>query len=111
MRLRHCGVVISDVKVTTLGMGLIGTRSTPGGARHERPCVLLLHDDIRTNDHTIGWHVFTGNLEPATRSGTEIDDASRRFQERVLFVELDEFEGRTGAVTLLPEDAMSAERW
>lgn len=54
-----------------------------------------------TDDETINRHIFTGYLQPTTRSSTQVDTASCGLEERVLFVKLDKLEGRTSSVALL----------
>lgn len=55
----------------------------------------------RTDDHAVCWHVLGCNLKPAARGRTEIDTAARRLEKSIFLVELDELEGRAGAVSLL----------
>lgn len=55
----------------------------------------------RTNDHAVGWHVLGCNLKPAPGCRAEIDTAAGRLEKSIFLVELDELEGRAGAVALL----------
>lgn len=61
MRFRHCGEVMSDAKVTTRGIGLIGTKSTPAAelSQVERGGVF---------DHSPTITLFTGMYLLATCS-------------------------------------------
>ena len=56
----------------------------------------------RTDDETVLWHVLASNLEPTSRSSTKIDTASCRLQKLELLVELNELEGGSSSVPLLP---------
>ncbi len=56
-----------------------------------------------TNNDAIRGHILAGYLQPTTRSCTKIDSASRSLENRVFFVELDEFERGTSTITLFPE--------
>ena len=56
----------------------------------------------RTNDDTVIRHMLASNLQPTTGRSAKIDAASRGFEEVVLLVELNELEGRSSAVALLP---------
>lgn len=55
----------------------------------------------RTDDHAVGWHVLACNLKPATGGRAEINTAASRLEKSIFLVELDELEGRAGAVALL----------
>lgn len=46
--------------------------------------------------------MLASNLQPTTGRSTKIDAASRGLEEVVLLVELNELEGRSSAVALLP---------
>ena len=78
----------------------MGTRSTP----------LVAHkvgtgkegEDWRTNDDAIWGHILAGDLQPTSRSGTQVYTTSCRFQEVVLFVQLYQLERRTSSVALFP---------
>ena len=52
------------------------------------------------NDAVYG-HVLAGNLEPTTGGSTQVDGATRGFEKGILFVELDELEGRPCTIALL----------
>ena len=56
----------------------------------------------RTNDDTVIRHMLASNLQPTTGRSAKIDAASCSLEEVVLFVELNELEGRSSAVALLP---------
>lgn len=87
MRFLHCGVVMSQAKVDTRGIGLIGTKSTPVAQYCQRKSI----GEARTRkthayDDTARGHVFTCNLQPTAGCSAKVDAASGRFQERELLV-------------------------
>ena len=61
-----------------------------------------LSGGTRTDDDTVIRHMLASNLQPTTRRSTKIDAASCSLQKVVLLVELNELEGRSSAVALLP---------
>ena len=58
-------------------------------------------ENPRTNDHTIHRHCLACNLEPTSRCGAEIYTTSRRFQERIFLIQLDQLERGTCTIPLL----------
>ena len=56
-------------------------------------------DCALTNDDAGDGHVLGGHLQPTSGSRTQIDEDPRTLQELILSVQLQQFEGRTGAVT------------
>ncbi len=95
---------MSDVKVTTRGIGFIGSRSTPTPKLNEtmrREC------HIHTDNNAVRRHILACNLQPTTRSSAQINDTSRGFEEGVFLVELNKLEGRTGAIALLSSKLMN----
>jgi hypothetical protein len=60
------------------------------------------------DNNTVLRHIFACYLKPTTRCRAKIDTASCRLEKRILFVQLDEFECRTGSVALLSEAQVSS---
>ena len=56
----------------------------------------------RTDNNAVYRHVLARDLQPTSWCSTQIDTTSRGLKEGVLFVELNELEGGTGTVPLLP---------
>lgn len=61
-------------------------------------------DEIDADDERVERHSFGCDLQPPSRCSAQVDAASGRLEERVLFVELDELERRTGSVALFSEE-------
>jgi hypothetical protein len=55
---------------------------------------------LRTNDQTVHGHCLAHNLEPSPGRSAQIYTASRRFQEGVFLVQLDQLECGTCTVPL-----------
>ena len=93
---------MSEAKVITRGMGLMGTKSTPAQARvrGERRKAKT----VRTDNNTVQGHILARDLQPTARSRTQIYTASCGLQKRVFLVELDELERGTRTVALLPAE-------
>ncbi|SRR5229473_1535377 len=62
----------------------------------------------RTNDQTVHWHCLAHNLEPSPGCSAQIYATSRRFQEGVFFVQLDELECGTCTVPLFSAEYAQA---
>jgi len=98
MSARHLSDVMSPTIVVTLGMGLIGTKSTPmitldTGMYFAATCSLCSAKtqlDAAAREGTV----------PSTRRSAQIDQHTRLVEKVVLFVELDKLERRASTETL-----------